>query len=155
MASRIDGDVVHTGKITAGGGIFIPSGNGTPYDANQQKYQKVYGQEASATAADEVKPVHIVVGATGTILGFRAGAVTVNVGDSVVDVDLLKDGASVLSAAVQLDSGDTNYVNKPGIISSASVVVGDLLSVEIDATIGTGTLALGVFASVEIKEDPT
>ena len=86
------------------------------------------------------------------ITAFAAGCVTACIGDSTIEVDLLKNGVSVLSAAIEIDSGDADYAAVAGTVSSASVVAGDVLEVAITVTAGTGTLGEGVFAALTLEE---
>lgn len=120
----------------------------------EHQHRPVYAQESATTAVDAIQTVHVVVGQTGTLLGIKAGSVVANIGDSTVTIDLLKNGVSVLTATFDLDSGDAAYALVAGTIDSPdTVVVGDVLEVSVNATIGTGTLATGVFVYVDIKED--
>jgi hypothetical protein len=67
-------------------------------------------------------------------------------------VDLQKNGVSILSAPVTLNSSGTNYVSQAATISSAGLVAGDVLEVVTVATAGGGTLPTGVFAAARITE---
>ena len=116
------------------------------------RYHAMYAQESATTAADEARPLFVVYGATGTVQSFKAGSVVANIGDSAVEVDLLKDGVSILTAVISLDSTNAAYTPEAGTINTAAVVAGDVLEVSIDATIGTGTLALGVYCELMVDE---
>lgn len=119
----------------------------------QHQHRMTYAQESATTAADEARVLLAVYGVSGSIVQFEAGSVVANVGDSTVTVDLLKDGSSVLTAAIELNSSGSAYTPKSGVISSSALVDGDVLEVSINATVGTGTLAKGVYASLTIHED--
>lgn len=118
----------------------------------ESRTQIMFSQESATTATSVGRCIHIVEGATGTIMAFDAGSVVANIGDSTVTVDLHKNGVTVLSSVITLDNANTAYIKEAGTISSASVVVGDVLEVVTVATVGTGTLALGVFAALVIDE---
>lgn len=117
----------------------------------QHRFQQVVAQPNTA-AADETRVAHVVYGASGTIVAFSAGSLAKAVGDATCTVDLKKNGTSVLSAPITLDSGNTNRVAEAGTVTSTSLVAGDVLEVVIDGTIGTGTLPTGVFAQVTLTE---
>jgi len=108
--------------------------------------------QANVAAADETRHIHEVYGASATLLDIRAGSIVAAIGDSTVTIDLKKNGASVLSAVITLDSTNTAYTAEAGTISSAALTNGDSLTLVVDATIGTGTLPTGLFVHVRLKE---
>ena len=120
----------------------------------------VYAQESGTTAADDNRVAAVIYGATGSIIAFHASSVVKCAGDSTVTIDLCKQSGtatsatSILSAAITLNSSSTTYSHVAGTISTATLVAGDKLEIKIDATVGTGTLAKGVFARVITREDP-
>ena len=124
-------------------------------DATKLKHQHraISQQESDTTAAAEDRIIHVVRGTTGTLKEFKAGVVVACVGDSTITVDLHKNGVSVLTAAISIDSGDAAYALVEGTIDSDSVVVGDVLEVVVTVTAGTGTLGKGVFAYLDLHED--
>jgi len=162
MASQLKGDIHVEGSLTATT-LGIPSGTVVNDDVAaaaaiaasklQHQYEKVYSQESATSAADEARVAHVVQGATGTIEGFEAGSVVAAVGDDTCDVDLLKNGTTVLNAAITLDSTNVAYTVEAGTVGTSAVVDGDVLEIKIDATHNTGTLAKGIFACVKIRED--
>ena len=119
----------------------------------EHQHRPTYAQESAATAADETRVVHVVKGATGSLQAFSAGCVVANIGDSAITVDLHKNGVTVLTAPISLSSTDSAYDVVAGVLASDAVVVGDVLEVVVDATVGTGTLGTGVFASLDLHED--
>lgn len=163
MAFRQTDDGEFRGAVAFTGSMTMPSqtvGDAEvkttdPIDAEKLEHQHrgVYAQESATTAADEARVVHVVVGTTGEIQAFQAGSVVACVGDDTVDVDLLKDGVSVLVAAITLDNANVAYTPEAATIDTAAVAAGDVLEVSIDATHNTGTLALGVYAVVDLFED--
>ena len=160
--SRISGDI-HVDGVLSSTTLTIPDGTIVNADVNasadiaatkiEQQYIKTYSQESDTTAADEARVIHTVYGTTGTIVAFEVGCVVANVGESVVDFDLLNNGVSILTAAVTVDNGDAAYAIVEGTIDTATLADGDVLEVSIDATVGGGTLGKGAFASVVIQED--
>jgi hypothetical protein len=160
-ASRHEGDHHFVGSVSMG--TLVPSagsvGNtsiaalaGIDAAKLEHRHQRTYAQPNTA-ATTETRALHVCYGATGTILAFRAGSIAKAVGDSTVTVDLRKNGSTVLSAVIQLDSGNTNRVVEAGTVNTAGIVAGDLLEVVITATIGTGTLPTGVYCQVVLDED--
>jgi hypothetical protein len=120
----------------------------------QKQFQENYSNTDSATAAvSEQRVAHTVRGSTGTVVEFAAGAVVVLVAPATCTVDLLKNGASILTAAIALAAGDTPRVLKFGTLSSSAVVAGDVLEVKVTATAGGGTLPKGVYARLTLTEN--
>ncbi len=118
----------------------------------QHQHQPVVAQPIGLAAADETRVIHVVRGTAGQAYAFAAGCVVANVGDSKVEVDLLKNGASILSAKIEINSGHANRAVVAGTIPSGTLAAGDVLEVAIDATVGTGTLGQGTFAVLTVRE---
>ena len=159
--SKIEGDVRVTGNISCST-LTIPAGSvrnaSIEEDAEieatklEHKYEPVFAQP-NTTATAETRAVHLVHGATGEVLAFKAGSIAACIGDSTITVDLKKNGSSILTSVITLDSSNTNRVAEAGTISgSGAIAVGDLLEVVVAVSAGTGTLGTGVFASVELTE---
>lgn len=119
----------------------------------QHQYEPVYQQESATSAVSEQRVVHVVKGATATLLSFDAGAVVLLTGADTCTVDLLKNGVSILTAAISLSSGDTAYGLDSGALSSTTAVTGDVFEVKVTATHSSGTLPKGVFARLALRED--
>lgn len=160
MANRIEGDFHVNGNFSAKT-MTLPDGNVTNAkvasgaDLGAEKMEHLHvltGAQPNTAAADETRAVHVVHGATGTILAFEAGSIAIAVGDATCTVDLKKNGTTVLTAPITLDSSSANRVAQAGTLSVTSLVDGDLLEVVVDGTIGTGTLPTGVYWSVKLKE---
>jgi hypothetical protein len=160
-ASRLDGDFHVAGNLSANT-ITIPDGAisnakvvasaGIAASKMQHQHRAGYGQPNSA-ATTETRSIAVVFGATGTLFDFRAGSIAKAVGDSTVTIDLKKNGASVLNTIITLDSANTNRLAEAATFSAASLAAGDWLEIVVTATIGTGTLPTGVFASLTWNED--
>ncbi len=119
-----------------------------------QQHVKHVSQESDTAVPDEEFCIHVVYGATGTAVAFEAGAVVASVDGATVSVDLHKNGTTVLSSAITLNSNQTAYETVTATISTTSLVDGDVLEVIIVGTVGGGTLAKGVFASFVLREVP-
>lgn len=121
----------------------------------QHQHQAIYcGGDSNTTAVTNRQVIHVVIGATGTIVAFAAGSVVANIGAATVSIRLKKNGSNIDTAALVLDSGNTAFILESAAgFTSTSLVVGDVLEVDITATAGGGTLAKGVFAVLTIRED--
>jgi hypothetical protein len=154
-------DWQHTGTHTFERAPVVPNssfgnaqiGTTNPIEAEKLKHQYVQrlSQAHGTASTDERRVVH-VARASGSVVGVEAGPVVVAVGDSTVTVDVKKNGTTILSGVITIDSGDAAFDKVAGAISVASYVTGDVFEVIIDATVGTGTLPQGVFASVVFRE---
>jgi hypothetical protein len=154
-------DRLHVGTLTASS--FTPPASsvsnasieaGANVDAAKldHQHQQVVTQVHGSAAVDERRVIHVVKGATATLIAFRAGVVVACIGDSTITVDLRKNGTTMLTAVISIDSGDAAYAILSATLASTSLVTGDVLEVVIDATVGTGTLGQGLFAEVTLRE---
>ena len=147
------GNVHILGSIRAAG--FTLASGGTPLLASALGHPHAKVISFSGIQSDDTRVIHVVKGATGTIVSFSAGAITACVGDASVDVDLYLNGVSVLSAAITLDNTDSDYDVTEGTLSTTAVTSDDVLSVVV--TIDNGTypagVARGLFAELRVNED--
>lgn len=95
------------------------------------------------------KQVYVVT-AVGTIRGFHAllndtGTVT------SVTFDLLKNGVSILTAPITITNANADRSVQDGTLSSASVAIGDVLSIALAVSTSTG--AKGPYAWVDVVEN--
>lgn len=161
MASIIDGDLHIRGGLSCED--FAPPANSIDNAAIetaagilatklQHQYKPTFSQNGTAGSVG-AQVIHIVRGATGTLVRFRAGSIVANVGAATVTVDLKKNGTTMLSAVITLDSANTAYVPEDATLAASALVADDVLSVTIVATAGGGTLATGLFVEAEIRED--
>jgi hypothetical protein len=83
------------------------------------------------------------------------GSIAKAIGDSTVTVDVKKNGTSVLSSVVTLNSSNTARIAVAATIDGTQddLVAGDWLEVVITISAGTGTLPTGVFVQVEVDQD--
>ncbi len=162
MATRIEGDVHITDNLSCK--TFTPPLNSIKnasieaaagIAASKQEHRYVRGwSQPNTTATAETRTVHVVYGATGDIVAFRAGSIAKCTGDSTVTVDLKKNGSSILTAVITLDSGNTNRIVEAGTISGdGTLAAGDWLEITIAISAGSGTLATGVYAELILNED--
>lgn len=162
--SRLAGDYFIDGQLSSKT-LLVPAGSvddeavapGAGVDPTKlgHQHQPAYSQPTASAAAAEQKVVHLVRGATGVVESFTCGACVANIGAAVVHFDLLKNGATILTATVDLTSAQAAYTGtlQPGAYTATSLVAGDVLEVKVTVAAGGGTLAKGVFASLVVRED--
>ncbi len=161
--TRFEGDIFVPGNISsrtltipAGTVLNAAVGSAAAIAATKtiQQHVLTVSQESGTAVPDEEFVVHCVYGATATAVAFEAGAVVASAGAATVSVDLHKNGTTVLSAAITLNSSQTAYETVTATISTTAYTDGDVLEVIIDGTVGGGTLAKGVFATLVLREVP-
>jgi hypothetical protein len=131
--------------------LSVPSGFVLPGTQYVRSLRFTHYQ--AGTAADETKILNVGLGASGTIRKFSVVNEVKCIGDSTVTVDLKKNGTTVLSAPITLNSSTTINTVISATISSPTYAAGDRLAVVIDATAGTGTLATGIAVVLHVLED--
>jgi hypothetical protein len=144
QGGSLPASVVGNSNVTAGAGI----------DASKLERQVVRGFSQSGTATTVTQPVHVVSGATGTVLRAYAGSIVAAVGNATVTVRFRKNGTTILSSDITLDNANTAYIVEQGTLSVTSAVAGDMFDVVITATVGTGTLPTGLVVGMVLDEDP-
>lgn len=117
------------------------------------QHQKGLFQVHGSAATSERKVVH-VARAAGTLTEFVAGVVVACIGAATVTVDLRKNGTTVLTGTILIDSTDAAYAINVGTLASTSYVAGDVYEVVTVATAGGGTLGQGLFAQATLRENP-
>lgn len=161
MTTRMDGNVFVTGNLSATSlnipaNTVIDAGVSGSADIDADKLEHlqrvVWSDESGTTTADKEHVIAVVNGTSGTLRSFKVGAVVANVGAAVVDVDLHKNGSTVLSSAVQIDSADSAYALVSGTFAATALAADDVLEISIDATAGGGTLSSGLFVILEYDE---
>jgi len=161
MASRVNDDLHVNGRISCDALSYPPNSltnNAVASDADldaekmQHFHQVTYGQ-ANAAAVDETRILHVARNA-GVVEEFVAGSIAKAVGAATCTFDLKKNGTTILTGVVTLDSGNTNRVVEAGtLVADTTYVAGDVFEVVIDGTAGGGTLPTGVFCCVLFRED--
>lgn len=162
--STIDGDLLVLGTLTASSQSVPASAVGdTQVQAaanvaaskleHQHEKTAVLCDHATSAAAKR-QQLHRVYGATGTILQFGVAASVICTSDATVTVDLKKNGSTILSATISLDSGTAALILKqPSGFTSTALVVGDVLEAEITAvSAGSGAVAKGVSCHLTLRE---
>jgi hypothetical protein len=120
----------------------------------QHQHQQRYAQNSTTTGAADQQVLHVVRGATATILELKVGAITAAVGAATATFDLLKNGTTILTATAVLGSGTANFATiSPAGYTSTSLVTGDVLELKVTVAAGGGTIAKGLFALLSLRED--
>jgi len=120
----------------------------------EHQHRPIYAQESATTAIAETRTIHVVRGTSGKVDDFRAGSIVAATGNATMTVDLKKNGTTVLSAAIVLDSTNTARVPEAAVIdpNAQDLVVDDVLEIAITVAAGTGALGQGLFAVPTIRE---
>jgi len=117
-------------------------------------HRATYGQAIAASPTTGAYTIHAVKGATAGVLEFKTCLATAPTGDGSVTVDCLNGTASLLSAAVTLNSSSTAYTFQAGTVSTSAATVGDVIVISITKSTGTaGTCGSGLMAYADLVED--
>lgn len=162
MASQFDDTVVRGSfRVTAGNPVTLPDSSvagaaiagGIAAEKVMQRVVERHSQDG--TAASQTIGIHRADGA-GEIVSMKAWFVeSKNIGAATVDIDLLKNGSSILTADLETDSTAPSAVNVDvdGSLSSDTYADGDHFAIDIVATAGGGTLGAGLVVEVVFKEE--
>lgn len=168
----INGDLVVNGKVNCtqilpsqscvtNSMVASPSSPANAIATSKLRHRTIitlpFNLSSTANAAAIIIPAHVVKGTTGEIVAYGVGSVTKATNDATAVFDLLKNGSTILSGTITLDSANTNRVIEaaPG-FSATTLVAGDLLEAKCtSATAGSGAVPVGAFFCLEIDEDPS
>ncbi len=117
---------------------------------------ELYGP--ATTIAALTKWLHLVRGATGTIVAAQVVHAVAGTGDRTVTVDLQKSTAggafaTILSGTMQVLVATTIRTAVTATISSAGVVAGDIIEAIVTLGGTTGSYPQGLLLTVTIEED--
>lgn len=129
----------------------IKAGVNIPADKTEQRIYPSHAQPNTA-ATTETRTLFVARRA-GVVNEVIVGSIGIAVGNAITTVDVRRNGTTILSAVVTLDSANATRIVESGAISGAGTfVAGDWYDVVITATIGTGTLPTGVFVQMECDQ---
>lgn len=158
--ATFDDDVLIRGRLIAAQ-FTPPAGSigdaamdsGSPIAASKQVHQycKQFAQVHGSNAAAERRTIHYAYGA-GTLTDFKVGSVVKATGDSTTTVNLYKNGSTILTAPIVLDSANTNFIPETAAFSTAAYSAGDVFEIVETVSAGSGTLPQGVFANLVVHE---
>lgn len=163
--SQHDGDHYFNGNLAAKT-MTIPASSVTnsmvaagaaidPSKVKQRRYPS-YSQVHGSAAATVRIPFYRCKGATAMINALRALVVVIPVGAATVSIQLKKNGSNILSSALVIDSANVAHTMEAAAgFTSAALVQGDVLELDITATAGGGTLPQGLYVEADVDEDPS
>lgn len=163
----INEDVRVRGNITANS-VTLPAdsvGNssidpGDPVDETNQwhQYLREYSQLHGTPAVAARSVIHTAF-RDGFLKDFRAGNLVAITGNATVTLDLKKNGVSVLSSVIVLDSTNTLplVMESAGIAGGGAFLANDVFELYITVNNGTGgaTQAQGVYVQARFVEKPS
>jgi hypothetical protein len=160
--NRFEGDTIIDGALLARS-ITLPSnsvGNanvsaGSPLDTTKtiHRHTVTDNQKHGTATATERRVIHVAK-EDGDLSSIVAGCVVANIGAATITVDLYKNGSTVLTGVISLDSGDSAFDNVSGTFTATPYSAGDVFETVVTATAGGGTLGQGLFVQVTFNEDP-
>lgn len=162
--NTVDGNLYVKGTLTAAA-ITIPAGaiidtnvavvpgGGITADKLQHRHIKQHSQPNTAATA-ETRFIH-VARAAGSVQEIVAGSIAIAIGAAAATIDLKKNGTSILTSVLTLNSSNTARVVAVGTIATAAYVAGDWFELVITAAAGGGTLPTGLGAEVVFHEFPS
>jgi hypothetical protein len=106
------------------------------------------------TAATETVGLHIAT-AAGTVHAVRVAVIGAAIGAATVTVDIKKNGTTILTSVVTVNSGTAARTAVTGLLSVTAFAAGDVFEAVIVATAGGGTLPTGLLAELTVSEDPS
>jgi hypothetical protein len=162
--SVIRGDTVFQG--TATGEIYPKDGSVTPSKLSalpadnlptaRLRHQHRAALDQAGTAVGETRWVYRCDAANGAVVdSFNAGLLVIPTGNATVTVDLQKNGVTLLTAPIVLDSTNTAGVAEAGTLVAApttTLTTDDRLTIVVTVAAGTGVLGSGLFAEARVDE---
>ena len=124
-------------------------------DKLKHRFRERFAQAFGVDGATERRVLYWAK-AAGTLTEFKATLTVAITGNDTANVDLLKNGSTVLSAAIGFTNLDAIRVLKAGSISGGSnaYVAGDVFEISITVTHNTGTYPRGLTGQAEFEESP-
>ena len=166
-ANNINGDLAVQGNLSCGtfsapascimdAAVATPAGGAAGVGSSKLNHrQHARYSQGNVTIVTETRPIWITYGTAGTLKALRAGLIGVNIGGATVAIDLYKNGASVLTAPITLNSGTAARTPAAATISNTATAAGDWFDAVITATVGGGTLGTGLYVELVVDENPS
>ena len=173
MAGLITEDIELRGATTVTGNFYPPAGSITNSHLSSSTDDRITAGkvihqfpldaelvETSTTIAATTKMMHIVRGATGTLVSLEAFVVTSPTGDQVASVDLQRAASggsfsTVLSSTLDFDSVSVALTPTSATLSSTELTDGDMLQLVVTIAGSTGVMGAGLLATITMQEKPT
>jgi hypothetical protein len=161
MPSTFDEPVLMRGGLTIVGDFIVPNNSitnekvasSTVIAATKLAHRHYARVSVAGTVATATFPIHEAY-AAGSIVQLVVASIVVAIGAATVTVDLRKNGTTVLSSVVTLNSSSVARTPVAGTVSSASYTSGDFFEVVITATASGGTLPSGLLVQMIVDENP-
>ena len=109
----------------------VNAGADVAYEKLEHLYSICGSQDIRQVVKGGESVVHVVHGVTGELVSFEAGLAIANTGAATIDLDLLKNGVSVLADPIEIDNADVAYDLVAGNIATIATLDGDVISVRI------------------------
>lgn len=162
--ANISGDLNVGGRFTCGA-FEAPNdsvGNSAfrsdePLDAVKQEHQygPLYTQKKGVAVAADSTIFYVPI-AKGSWVQIVAGLIVPSTGDSVITIDIKKNGTTILNAAFTITSAQAAYDRVVASINPSVATVNydgtEVFEVIVTVTLGTGTLGQGLFVKGEVRE---
>lgn len=161
-ASQIDSDLYITGTLRVKTGAVLPASSigdsqvnpASPITSAKLLHRHAVTEaQAHGSASAARRTVVRVAHGDGEVVAVRAGVSVACIGDSTITVDVKKNGTTILSGTIQVDSGDAAFAKVAGTITDADYVAGDVFETVVTVAAGTGTLGQGLFVDVVFDEE--
>jgi len=118
----------------------------------QHTYSPSRSWESTVIAPDGEYGLHHVRGVKATVVGFSITALDPCTVDAEIEVDLLKNGVSVLSSPATLNATVSAYTQIAAPVATSGGTTGDTYSIAITSAAGAGVLAKGLSVQLEVIE---
>lgn len=162
MGSKIEGDLSILGRLipkffTPPAGCIndaaIPSSEQIDATKLEHQHKGFYAQTSGVTTTTVTQTIHVARFA-GYVDSLFAGNLAICAGAATITVDLKKNGTTVLTAVLTLNSANTNGADVAATIDPAqeAYVAGDRFDLVVTATAGGGTVGSGFSAEARFNE---
>lgn len=158
-------DVLIAGSlIVTGDNVILPAGKidnadiaaGAELDASKLVHYTpvVWSQDGTAAAVTEQVVYCCQADDGATLKVVEVGCVTVPTGSATATVNVKKNGTTVLTSTVVIDSANSAYTPEAGTISTSAMSKDDVLTVTVTVSVtGTDTGATGLYVLLGVEEE--
>lgn len=114
-------------------------------------HQYIKDVKTVGAVAAKTEPIHVAYG-NGTLVAVDAGTVTLCTGSASITIDVQKNGVTVLSTPLILDSGNVARILEAGAIASGAYVSGDWFDVVVTIATPSGAVGTGLIVRLVFRE---
>jgi hypothetical protein len=137
------------------GGVLQPAANTAGIASSKVNMRKSKGLGQPNTTITSAQQAIFIASASGTVRFIKALSIAACSGAATVTIDLYKNGSSILSSVITLNSSSIARTAQTTTIATTTFAAGDEFEVVVTATAGGGTLGTGLFVEVEFDENPS